>query len=62
MALQPAYLANPHLLDGSLQALLPDWTLPAMAIYALYPTRKHLSPAVRAFLDFLAERFATLPW
>jgi DNA-binding transcriptional LysR family regulator len=62
VAMQPAYLANPHLLDGSLQRLLPDWTLPDMAIYALYLSRKRLSPAVRAFLDFLAERFATVPW
>ena len=62
IALQPTYLANPHLADGSLQVVLPDWNLPDMAIYALYPSRKHLSPAVRAFLDFLAERFATIPW
>ena len=62
MALQPTYLANPHLLDGSLQAVLPDWKLPDMAIYALYPSRKHLSPAVRALLDFLVERFAKMPW
>ena len=58
VALQPLYLAKPHLADGSLQAVLPDWTLPEMAIYALYPSRKHLSPAVRAFLDFLVDRFA----
>ncbi|MFZ6676144.1 LysR family transcriptional regulator [Undibacterium sp. Xuan67W] len=62
VALQPTYLANPHLNDGSLQALLPDWTLPEMTVYALYPSRKHLSPAVRALLDFLAERFSTVPW
>ena len=62
IALQPTYLANPHLADGSLQAVLPDWTLPDMAIYALYPSRKHLSPAVRALLDFLVERFATTRW
>ena len=62
IALQPTYLANPHLRDGSLQAVLPDWQLPDMAIYALYPSRKHLSPAVRAFLDFLVERFAKIPW
>ncbi|MES2688017.1 MAG: LysR family transcriptional regulator [Pseudomonadota bacterium] len=62
IALQPTYLANPHLRDGSLQQLLPGWTLPDMAIYGLYPSRKHLSPAVRAFLDFLVERFARLPW
>jgi DNA-binding transcriptional LysR family regulator len=33
-----------------------------MAIYALYPSRKHLSPAVRALMDFLVERFAKLLW
>jgi len=62
VALQPTYLANPHLADGRLQVVLPDWQLPDMAIYALYPSRKHLSPAVRALLDFLVARFATVPW
>ena len=62
IALQPSYLANPHLQDGSLQVGLPDWKVPDMAIYALYPSRKHLSPAVRALLDFLVERFAQVPW
>jgi DNA-binding transcriptional LysR family regulator len=62
IALQPTYLANSHLKEGSLQAVLPQWNVPDMAIYALYPSRKHLSPGVRALLDFLVERFATLPW
>ena len=62
VALQPTYLANPHLADGSLKRVLPKWQLPDMAIYALYPSRKHLPPAVRALLDFLAERFARMPW
>jgi len=62
IALQPTYLANPHLRDGSLQAVLPQWKLPDMTLYALYPSRKHLSPAVRVFLDFLVERFAKIPW
>ncbi|WP_159911917.1 LysR family transcriptional regulator [Pantoea sp. 18069] len=62
IAMQPTYLANLHLRDGSLKAVLPDWELPTMDIYALYPSRKHLSPAVRALLDFLVERFAKIPW
>ena len=62
VAMQPTYLASPHLADGRLHAVLPDWALPDMAIYALYPSRKHLSPAVRALLDFLVARFATVPW
>ncbi|MEO8058692.1 MAG: substrate binding domain-containing protein, partial [Burkholderiales bacterium] len=62
LALQPTYLANPHLADGSLQRVLPDWDPPEMSIYALYTSRRHLSPAVRALLDFLVERFAEMPW
>ena len=62
LALQPTYLANPHLADGSLQRVLPDWEHPEMSIYALYTSRRHLSPAVRALLDFLVERFAEMPW
>ena len=62
IALQPTYLANKHLADGSLQQVLPSWTLPDMAIYALYPSRKNLSPAVRALLDYLVARFAKVPW
>lgn len=62
IAMQPTYLANPHLRSGALEAVLPQWQLPVMDIHALYPSRKHLSPAVRALLDFLVERFATPPW
>ncbi|MFZ6771766.1 LysR substrate-binding domain-containing protein [Undibacterium sp. SXout7W] len=59
---QSVYLAKPHLEDDSLQVVLPEWQLPDMSIYALYPSRKHLSPAVRALLDFLVERFAVTIW
>lgn len=62
VALQPTYLANPHIARGELQALLPGWELPVMAINALYTSRRHQSPAVRALLDFLVERFAGAPW
>ena len=62
IALQPTYLANPLVADGHLQVVLPEWQLPEMSIYALYPSRKHLSAAVRLLLDFLAQRFATVPW
>ena len=62
IALQPTYLVNPHLHSGALQQVLPGWSLPALTIYALYPSRRHLSPAVRALLDFLVQRFAGAPW
>ena len=62
IALQPTYLVNPYLRSGELQAVLPEWNLPVMTIYALYPSRRHLSPAVRALLDFLVQRFEGVPW
>lgn len=62
IAMQPTYLVNPHLQSGALQTVLPEWRLPEMTIYALYPSRKHLSPAVRALLDYLVQRFAQVPW
>jgi DNA-binding transcriptional LysR family regulator len=62
IALLPTYLANAAVARGDLQAVLPDWRLPSMTVYALYASRRHLSPAVRALLDFLVERFRTPPW
>ncbi len=60
VALLPTYLVNVHLAAGSLTSVLAAWQPPAMTIYALYPSRRHLSPAVRALLDFLVVRFAAL--
>jgi DNA-binding transcriptional LysR family regulator len=62
IALQPTYLANPQVANGLLVAVLPGWQPPDMTVYALYPSRKHLSPAVRALLDFLVLRFAEVRW
>ncbi|SCK22415.1 LysR substrate-binding domain-containing protein [Vogesella sp. LIG4] len=62
ISLQPTYLASALLQDGRLLPVLPDWQPPQMSIYALYPSRRHLSPAVRALLDFLVARFAQQRW
>ena len=39
-------------------ALLLSKERPPLPIYALYPSRKHLSAKVRRFVEFLLERFA----
>lgn len=62
ITLQPRYLANPYITEGSLIQILPEWAPPPLTLYALYASRRHLSPAVRALLDFLVERFASPPW
>ena len=47
---------------GRLVPVLCDVNRPEpFPIYAVYPHRKHLSPKVRAFVDFLVERFTPIP-
>lgn len=62
ISLQPTYLASSLLQDGRLQQVLPDWQPPPMTIHALYPSRRHLSPAVRTLLDFLVDWFTLPRW
>lgn len=40
---------------GLLVQVLPDWSLPAADIYAIYPERLNLSAKVRLFVEFLSE-------
>lgn len=58
--LQPGFLVQPYLADGSLTELLPDWQAPTLGIHAVYPSRRHLLPKVRVLIDFLAERLDAL--
>lgn len=62
IALIPTYLAAEAVRAGRLEAVLPTWQAPDLTIYALYPSRRHLSPAVRALIDDLSRRFAAPPW
>ena len=63
IALEPDFIVGDHLATGRLVALLPGYQPPTSPIYAAYPSRRHLSAKVRAFVDFLAERFTgDAPW
>jgi DNA-binding transcriptional LysR family regulator len=55
---EPAFIVGPEVRAGRLVPLLQDFVAPPMPIYAVYPSRKHLSAKVRVFVDFLVERFA----
>ncbi len=48
--------------EGRLVQVLPDYPLADSGIYAVMPQRRLVPPRVRAFGDFLAERFADPPW
>ena len=52
------FLALPHLAAGRLVPLLTEHAVDERtAIHAVYPQRRHLPAKVRAFIDFLVERF-----
>ena len=56
IAWEPGFIVGPHLKSGRLVPVLPDFVSPSLDIWAVYPSRRHLSAKVRAFIDFLAER------
>ena len=56
--LQPDFLVGPDLVAGTLVEILPNYRSIELGIYAVYPTRKHVSAKVRALIDFLATHFA----
>ncbi|CAN5349779.1 LysR family transcriptional regulator [soil metagenome] len=45
---------------GELEVVVPDWRLPQGIFHAVFPSRRGLLPAVRVFIDFLAERLPPL--
>lgn len=51
----------PHLESGRLVEVLPQWTPSPMPISAVYLQNRHLSPKVRAFVDWVAEVFGRCP-
>ncbi len=54
--------AYQHLEEGSLVQVLEDYPLISdAAIWAVYPSSRLLAPKVRAFIDYFAEQFETLP-
>jgi DNA-binding transcriptional LysR family regulator len=62
IVLQPSFLVAPFLATGQLVEVLPQYRSIELGIYALYPSRKHLTPKVRALVDFLVEAFRASKW
>jgi len=61
IVIQPAFLAAEAIRRGNLVPILTDIEWPTSPAYAVYPPTRHLSYRVRAFIDFLVERFAGTP-
>jgi DNA-binding transcriptional LysR family regulator len=55
--LAPDYIVENDLLAGNLVRLLPGYRTQQTPIHAIYAHRRAIPPKIRAFVDFLAQRF-----
>ncbi len=57
-----AFMTGEYVQDGRLLAVMEDYVREDIPIYAVYPSSRHLSPKVRAFVDFLLEIYGLTPY
>lgn len=59
----PTYITGNDLREGALVEVLKPFRAPPDPIRIVYPSKRHLSPRVRTFIDLLVERWAPgVPW
>lgn len=56
----PETLCAQAVRDGELEVVLPEWRLPQGIAHAVFASRRGLLPAVRVFIDHLAEKLPPL--
>lgn len=63
VALKSTWDVRRHLESGALVSLLPGYSFHTdVAIYAVYPHRRHLPAKTRVFIEFLVESFGPEPF
>jgi LysR family transcriptional regulator, regulator for bpeEF and oprC len=55
------FAARPHIESGELVQILHDWDREPLAIHVLYPSNRHLSIKLRAFIDWVVELIERAP-
>jgi LysR family transcriptional regulator for bpeEF and oprC len=53
----PLLVAADSVVKGKLVSVLPQWQFAPVAVHAVYPSHRYLSPKVRAFIDLALVRF-----
>jgi len=61
LALLPTFIIGKDLQEGRLRAALSEYIPVERHVYAIYLPTRHLPAKVRAFIDFLLERFGSDP-
>ena len=58
ITLQPDFIIEGFLADGRVEALLTDFPVAELGIYAMLPSNRHIPHRVRVLMDFLADGLA----
>lgn len=58
LSLIPHPYVEDDLKKGRLQSALDDWSTVQTTLYAIYPSRQHVTPKLRAFVAFLVDEFS----
>ncbi|AMV45413.1 LysR family transcriptional regulator [Paraburkholderia caribensis] len=58
IAVKSIWDVGDDILAGKLRRVLPQHSMSAAPLHAIYPHSQHLAPRVRAFVDYLRERLA----
>lgn len=58
LSLIPVSYVRDEITSGQLVTALDDWQQVETGIYVFYPSRQHLAPKVRVFLDFITEKLS----
>ncbi len=58
----PTFIVGADMKAGALVSALGSFLPQDLALNAVYPHARHLSPKVRAFVDFMIERFGKKPY
>ena len=62
LVMLPSFIVGAQLQSGALVSILESFAPQFSSINAVYPHARHLSSAVRAFVDFLATRYGPKPY
>jgi DNA-binding transcriptional LysR family regulator len=56
----PYPVAEAFVRDGRLRRVLDAYTTRVGGLYAVYPSSRHVSPLVKAFIELAAKRLAAI--
>lgn len=62
IAMQPTFIVAEPIERGELEIVLPETVWTESQLYVVYPPGRAISCRVRAFIDFLADRFSAPAW